>query len=144
MAQARLQAPVTSTWIERGSSGCRTSGMDGLHGPDAAPANLAGLRAPPRGNRAGMATSKQTTDHDTIRRWVEERGGRPARVTGTGGDGDLGLLRIDYPGRGDDDSLEAIGWDECFEAFEANGLAFVYQDGSSEGEESRFSKLVAR
>jgi hypothetical protein len=27
-----------------------------------------------------MSESKTTTNHDEIRRWVEERGGRPARV----------------------------------------------------------------
>jgi hypothetical protein len=35
--------------------------------------------------------SKQTTTHDEIRRWVEERGGRPAAVKGTGGDGGPGI-----------------------------------------------------
>lgn len=88
--------------------------------------------------------SKQTTDHDTIRRWVEERGGRPARVKQTGGDDDPGLLRIDYPGRGDDESLEEISWDAFFKGFEDNGLAFVYQEETADGEESRFSKLVNR
>ena len=88
--------------------------------------------------------SKQTTDHDEIRRWVEDRGGRPARVRGTGGDDDPGILRIDFPGYGDDAALEEIGWEEFFEKFEENGLAFVYQDETSEGDESRFSKLVSR
>jgi hypothetical protein len=88
--------------------------------------------------------SHTTTDHDTIRRWVEERGGRPARVKGTGANGDQGLLRIDYPRRGDDDSLEPIEWDAFFNGFEENGLAFVYQEETKEGEESRFSKLVSR
>lgn len=88
--------------------------------------------------------SKQTTDHETIRRWVEERGGRPARVKATGNGGDPGLLRIDYPGRGDDESLEEISWESFFEGFEDNGLAFVYQEETAEGEESRFSKLVNR
>ena len=88
--------------------------------------------------------SHTTTDHGTIRQWVEERGGRPARVKGTGSDGDPGLLRIDYPGRGDDDSLEPIDWDEFFEGFEENRLAFVYQEETKAGDESRFSKLVSR
>ncbi len=88
--------------------------------------------------------SKTTTDHETIRTWVEERGGRPAHVKGTGGDGDAGLLRIDYPGRGDDESLEEIDWDAFFDAFEENGLAFVFQEETKQGEESRFSKLVNR
>lgn len=72
---------------------------------------------------------------------VEEHGGQPARVEGTGDDGD-GLLRLDF---GDeDDDLEQIDWDEWFEAFEENDLALVYQDETSKGEDSRFSKLVSR
>ena len=88
--------------------------------------------------------SKQTTDHEAIRRWVEQRGGRPARVKGTGNGNDPGLLRVDYPGRGDDDALEEISWDDFFKGFEENGLAFLYQEETKDGEESRFSKLVNR
>jgi hypothetical protein len=88
--------------------------------------------------------SQQTTDHETIRRWVEERGGRPARVKGTG-DGDRdGLLRIDYPGRGEDEALEEISWEGFFQAFDENNLAFLYQEKTAQGEESRFSKFVNR
>ncbi|HEX2044261.1 MAG TPA: hypothetical protein VHF23_01390 [Gaiellaceae bacterium] len=88
--------------------------------------------------------SKTTTDHETIRRWAEERGGRPAAVTGTGGADDPGVLRIDFPGRGDDESLEEISWDEFFEKFEENDLALVYQEETAGGDESRFAKLVRR
>lgn len=91
-----------------------------------------------------MAQSETTTNHDEIRRWVEERGGVPARVKDTGGDGDPGVLRIDYPGRGEDESLEQISWEEWFEAFEENDLAFLYQEETKDGSESRFSKLVSR
>jgi hypothetical protein len=55
-----------------------------------------------------------------------------------------GSLRIDYPGVGDEESLEEIAWDECFEALENNRLAFLYQEETKKGEESRFSKLVSR
>jgi hypothetical protein len=88
--------------------------------------------------------SKRTTDRDEIRRWAEARGGRPARVQDTGSAGDAGILRIDFPGRGDGDRLEELSWDEWFEAFDESGLAFVYQEESSEGGESRVSKLVTR
>jgi transposase-like protein len=30
-----------------------------------------------------MSAARATTDHETIRQWVEERGGHPARVIGT-------------------------------------------------------------
>ena len=89
------------------------------------------------------AESKQTTDHDEIRNWVEERGGKPARVKSTG-KGGAGLLRIDYPGFSGEDSLEEITWEEFFEAFEENNLAFLYQDETKDGKESRFSKLIDR
>ena len=88
--------------------------------------------------------SKTTTDHQEIQRWVEQRRGRPARVKDTGRNGDPGILRIDYPGRGDNESLEEISWEEWFDAFESNRLAFLYQEETKEGDESRFSKLISR
>jgi hypothetical protein len=90
------------------------------------------------------AESQTTTDHDEIRNWVEERGGHPARVKGTEKKGSVGLLRIDYPGFSGEDTLEPITWDEFFVAFEDNNLAFLYQDETKDGKESRFSKLVDR
>ena len=87
--------------------------------------------------------SKTTTDHDTIRKWAEERGGRPAGVKGTGGGEDPGVLRIDFPG-GAEESLEEISWDEFFEKFEQNKLAFLYQDEKASGEQSTFFKFVSR
>jgi hypothetical protein len=92
-----------------------------------------------------MASGKVTTDHDEIRQWVEARGGFPAHVKRTGSArGDLGVLRIDFPGYSGEDSLERIDWDSWFRAFEDNGLAFIHQDETSDGQESRFNKLVSR
>jgi len=88
--------------------------------------------------------SKTTTNHNEIRRWVEERGGHPARVKDTESKKSQGLLRIDYPGFSGEDSLEAISWDEFFEGFDENGLAFLYQEETKDGKQSRFSKLINR
>jgi len=88
--------------------------------------------------------SKTTTNHNEIRRWVEERGGHPARVKDTESKNSQGLLRIDYPGFSGEDSLEAISWDEFFEGFDENGLAFLYQEETKDGKQSRFSKLNNR
>jgi hypothetical protein len=88
--------------------------------------------------------SKTTTDHDEIRRWVEEHGGRPARVKDTGSGDDPGILRIDFAADGADEGLEPISWDDWFEAFEENNLAFLYQDEKASGEKSTFNKLVSR
>lgn len=92
-----------------------------------------------------MGSASRTIDHDEIRAWVEERGGKPARVKATGhGDEDPGILRIDFPGYSGEGTLEHISWDEWFEAFEANNLAFIAQAETADGHESRFSKLVTR
>ena len=89
--------------------------------------------------RRPTSSSKVTTDHDEIRRWVEERGGHPAKVR-TGGEG--GILRIDF---GDPDpNLERISWEEFFRIFEENNLAFLYQDKTESGGISRFNKFVDR
>src|SRR5687767_7447905 len=64
------------------------------------------------------AESKTTTNHDEIKQWVEERGGRPAIVKGTEKGDSPGVLRIDYPGFTGEDTLEPITWEEFFEAFD--------------------------
>ncbi|HEX5554103.1 MAG TPA: hypothetical protein VFX43_12740 [Chitinophagaceae bacterium] len=87
--------------------------------------------------------SQTITDHQQIRRWVEERDGKPAQVKGTGNKSGTGLLRIDFPG-GAEDRLEEISWDDFFEKFENEGLAFVCQDEKKDGEKSYFNKLVNR
>jgi len=91
-----------------------------------------------------MASAHRTTDHATIQQWAEARGGRPAHVTRTGDAHDPGVLRIDFPGYSGQGSLEPLDWDQWFDAFEANGLALLYQDQTAAGEQSRFNKLVRR
>ncbi|WP_181706051.1 hypothetical protein [Chthonobacter rhizosphaerae] len=89
-----------------------------------------------------MSEAKTTTDHDTIRKWTEERGGRPASVKATHEKDDAGILRIDFPGRGDDSKLDEISWDEFFEKFDESGLQFLYQEKTKDGSTSRFFKFV--
>jgi hypothetical protein len=89
-------------------------------------------------------SSRITTDHDEIRRWAESRGGKPATVKRTEKGGEPGILRIDFPGYSGEGSLEEISWDDFFEKFEQEQLAFVYQETTASGEPSRFSKLVRR
>src|SRR5207253_1731671 len=94
-----------------------------------------------------MATSgeaKVTTDHDEIRQWAEERGAEPSCVRGTGGEGDVGMLRLDFPGYTGEDTLEHISWDEWFEKFDERGLALLHQDQTASGEKSNFNKIVSR
>jgi hypothetical protein len=92
--------------------------------------------------RRNVITSKVTTNHDEIREWVEARGGQPARVKGTNENGRPGILRVDYPGYSGEETGEQITSQEFFRGFEENRLAFLYQDETKAGEESRFSKLI--
>ena len=89
-----------------------------------------------------MEHTKTTTNHKHIKRWVEARGGHPARVRGTEVTGSSGVLLIDYPSYSP--TLETISWDEFFKGFEENDLAFLYEDEQKPGTQSRFSKLVNR
>ena len=91
-----------------------------------------------------MSTSKTTTDLKEIKKWAEERDGKPAKVKGVGKQKDNGIIRIDFPGYSGEDSLEKISWDDWYKIFEEQKLAFLYQDETSGGKESRFFKLVNR
>jgi hypothetical protein len=91
-----------------------------------------------------QSESRTTTDRDEIRRWVEEHDGKPATVRGTQKGGSAGVLRIDFPGGAGEDSLEHISWDEWFQKFEDEKLAFLYQERKASGEDSTFFKLVSR
>lgn len=88
-------------------------------------------------------SAQVTTDHQVIRKWVEDRDGKPASVKGTGGERDAGLIRINFPGYSGEKSLREISWEEFFDKFEEKPLAFLYQD-TIHGEKSRFFKLVSR
>jgi hypothetical protein len=90
-----------------------------------------------------MASHTQTTtDHDEIRRWVEQHDGKPATVAGTGEP--AGVLRIDFPGGAGEDRLQHIDWDTWFGKFDSEELAFLYQDRKANGEDSTFFKVVSR
>ncbi|MFO7963009.1 MAG: hypothetical protein R6U50_03725 [Desulfobacterales bacterium] len=89
--------------------------------------------------------SKQTTDHDTIRKWAEERNGVPASVEGTSrNEEEAGILRIHFPDYETEPNLKEISWEEFFDKFEESNLAFLYQERTKEGDLSRFFKFVAR
>ena len=83
--------------------------------------------------------SRTATDHTTVRKWAAARDGKPARVK-TGGEG--GTLRIDFGEK--EPHLEAISWEQFFEVFDEDELAFLYQDKTSSGDTSRFNKFVNR
>jgi hypothetical protein len=89
-----------------------------------------------------MTEANTTTDHATIRRWAEERGGKPAKVRGTEDRSGEGILRFDFAEP--DDKLEKISWEEFFQTFDDRELALLHQDKTSDGRVSRFFKFVRR
>lgn len=95
-------------------------------------------------NGGSQSGSKVTINHNQIREWAEARGAHPACVKGTGGRGDTGMIRLDFPGYTGADSLEEITWDDFFQKFDEQGLALLYQDATSKGRKSNFNKLIAR
>jgi hypothetical protein len=84
--------------------------------------------------------SEVTTDHDTIRRWAESHGGKPAAVDRTHKGDDVGIIRIMFPKAPNSEHghLVEISWDEFFREFEERQLALIYE------KDSLFSKLVGR
>jgi ferritin-like metal-binding protein YciE len=91
----------------------------------------------------GGAGSRVLSEPEEIRQWAEERGAKPACVRGTGKKGDLGVLRLDFPGYTGADKLEAISWDDFFEKFEERKLQLLVQDKTADGQKSNFNKLVS-
>ena len=90
------------------------------------------------------STNRVLTDPGEIRRWAEERGAKPTCVKGTGGGGDVGMIRLDVPGFSGEESLQPISWDDWFEEFEEKDLALIVQETTASGEKSHFNKLVSR
>jgi hypothetical protein len=84
--------------------------------------------------------AETTTDHDTIRKWAESKGGKPAAVERTHSDEDVGLIRIMFPDAPNShhDDLVEITWEEFFKEFDEKNLALLFD------EKSLFNKLVGR
>ena len=84
--------------------------------------------------------AETTTDHDTIRKWAESKGGKPAAVDRTHKGGDVGIIRIMFPDapQSEHEALVEISWGEFFREFEERNLALLYEP------DSLFSKIVGR
>ncbi len=84
--------------------------------------------------------AEMTTNHETIRKWAEKKGGKPAAVARTHQGGDVGIVRIMFPNapQSEHQALTEISWDEFFKEFEERKLALLYE------EDSLFSKIIGR
>jgi len=94
--------------------------------------------------KTSKSSAEPLTDHEQIRQWAEERDATPSCVRGTGDEGDIGMLRLNFPGYSGEDSLEEISWDDWFEKFDEQNLALIVQENTSGGQKSNFNKLISR
>lgn len=85
--------------------------------------------------------SKITTDHSEIKKWAEERGGRPAIISDTEKFSGEAMIRIKFA---EENDLKPIDWDDFFSTLDSNNLAMLYQDQTKDGETSRFHKIVSK
>jgi hypothetical protein len=85
-----------------------------------------------------------TTDHDEIRRWIEDHDGAPASVTEkVTPNENVGILRIIFKGQKNLENLTVIGWDEFFTKFDQANLAFQYEKSIPGGKKSTFYKFLS-
>jgi hypothetical protein len=96
--------------------------------------------ASPEEHEERPGRSLWTQDHETIRRWAQQRGATPATVPGTDHGGLHGVLRLKFR-QGEANDLRQISWDDWFETFDERGLRFIYQEHTSDGSESNFFRL---
>lgn len=81
---------------------------------------------------------KRTLDHDTIRQWIEEHSGTPINTADTNSDE---IIDIGFgPTIGDS---QKITWDEFFERFDTNKLAFRYTDDVVRGQEKQSYSFIS-
>ncbi|PIR44860.1 MAG: hypothetical protein COV10_02450 [Candidatus Vogelbacteria bacterium CG10_big_fil_rev_8_21_14_0_10_51_16] len=83
-----------------------------------------------------------TIQHEVVRAWAEERGGKPAVISGSRQKKYGGILRIDFYEQ--TEPLETVSWPDFFTIFEDRKLAFLFQEETADGKVSRFYKFLKR
>jgi ferritin-like metal-binding protein YciE len=136
-AKKKVAAQRNSGGSERKSGGARSGG-------GGAAQKRASSSSGGRSGGGSSASSRILTDVEEIRQWAEERQAKPACVRGTGDKGDIGILRLDFPGYTGEDKLEEISWEEWGEKFQERKLALLVQDQTAQGAQSNFNKIVSQ
>lgn len=103
------------------------------------------IRSAKKAMQRGMATVERvTTKPDNIKRWAQKREGHPAHIKGITDGLDRGGLYITFDGTVPDIDIEPISWDEFFNIFTANKLAFLYRTTTRTGTISKFYMFIHR
>jgi hypothetical protein len=86
-----------------------------------------------------MANSATTTDHDKIKKWIEDHNGVASVIDN---DGKTKVLRVHFPEASSDkdDQFDEVSYEEFFQIFEDSKLAFLHSTDS----DSTFNKFVSR
>jgi len=79
-----------------------------------------------------------TIDHGHIRQWAESRGARPVMHAQNG---EAASPTISFP---EENHGNEVSWDEWLRCFESGPWAFIWQDTTSDGQPSRYWRLVPR
>jgi hypothetical protein len=85
--------------------------------------------------------TKITTNHNFIEGWVEERGGKPA--VDVERSNDKIVLAIDFDKKAKE-NLKHVSWDEFFEDFDDERMAFLFQEEKLDGGISKYYRLINR
>jgi hypothetical protein len=89
-----------------------------------------------------------TVDHQEIISWVSRRQGAPALTARAQGGQPAGTLLIRFPRhvvpRTNGIKASEISWEEFFERFDRDNLALLYQEQTTSGRLSYFSRLIER
>lgn len=89
-----------------------------------------------------MLETKTTTDYDEIKAWARRRDAKPAAIME---ENDIvGSLQFIMPDVKTMERVGEISWDEWFEKFEREELAFLYLDASATGDPSNYHQFVKR
>lgn len=92
-----------------------------------------------------MQESKITTDHKTIREWIEARGGIPARMIESETPTEKeGVLEIKFSEMPENKKVVQVSWSEFFKLFNQSHLAFLFEEFTPDGEKSHFFKFIWR
>lgn len=91
---------------------------------------------------ADTTVRRITTDHDDIRHWAEERGGKPAVIREAAGALDPGEPRIKFSPR--ERTLQDVTWEEFFKALDKRKLAMLYIENPDGEDEDTFFRFVDR
>src|SRR5436305_357305 len=89
-----------------------------------------------------------TIDHEKIKEWAKKYRGTP-QIIGRETEGNVGV-RIDFPGKQDDlflgesEKIKKATWEEFFEKFEEQNLAFLYSDSADPKDPSWSYRFIPR